>query len=90
MSEVDPWQRARKIAHLPGTDITPELVLARTLEKAKAGHIKNVCIYVQWTDESVDFDYCTMKQSDLAFMTIAMLMETMDEMRAAATKRREA
>lgn len=81
MSDIDPWRRARKLAHLPGTDITPELVLARTLEKAKAGHIKRVCVYIQWTDESTDFDWSTMKQSDLAFMAVAMQLLVMEEMR---------
>ena len=36
---------------------TPELVLARTLEKAKAGYIKSVVIGIVWDDDSVAADW---------------------------------
>ncbi len=48
------WQRVRKIAHLPGTKLTPEVVLARTLEKAQAGRIKSVVVVVEWMDGGED------------------------------------
>ena len=44
-----------KILHLPGTKLTPEVVLHRTLTKLP--HIKSVCIVIQWDDDSFDVDW---------------------------------
>lgn len=44
------WKRRRKIVSLPGAKLTPEVALARTLEKAQAGTIKSVYIGIEWDD----------------------------------------
>lgn len=69
------WQSVRKIATLPGVMLTPELVLARNLEKAR-GHldymdhvanpkIKSVWVGIQWWDDSYAYDYSLMTLEQL-------------------------
>jgi len=49
---------------MPGSkNATPEVVLARTLEKAKAGLIKGVIVAIVWDDDGVSSDHSTMKVS---------------------------
>lgn len=59
------WLRKRKIALFPGARRTPEVALAQTLEKAKAGHIKSVYIGIQWEDDSFVGDWSNMPVHDL-------------------------
>lgn len=58
MSEYTPT-----IVHLPGTRLTPDVVLHRTL--AKCAHIKSVCIVIQWGDDTFDIDWSQQKVSEL-------------------------
>lgn len=59
---ADAWLKTRKIAHLPGTKLTPEVVLARTLEKAP--RIKSVVVVVMWDDDTFDTDWSQMQVSE--------------------------
>ena len=58
MSEYEP-----KLVHLPGTKLTPEVVLHRTL--AKLDHIASVVVVIQWKDETFDTDWSQQKLSAL-------------------------
>lgn len=53
----------RKLRHLPGTRLTPEVVLHRTLNKVD--RIKAVAIVIQWDDDSMDTDWSQMPVSAL-------------------------
>ena len=55
--------KTRKIIHLTGTKLSPEVVLARTLEKAK--RMKGVFIVVQWDDFTFDMDWSQVSVSEL-------------------------
>lgn len=50
-----PWQQSRVIATMPNTRLTPQVCLARTLEKSNAGKIESVYIGVQWADSKNQF-----------------------------------
>lgn len=52
-----------KLVHLPGSKLTPEVVLHRTLNKID--HIKAVLVVIQWNDESFSSDWSQMKTSEL-------------------------
>lgn len=60
----------QKIHHLPGTRLTPEVVLHRTLEKVP--RIESILVVVRWDDGTVDSDWSQMKMSDLAFMLMSI------------------
>ena len=69
-----------KIVHLPGTELTPEVVLHRTLGKLE--HIKAVVVIIQWKNESFDSDWSMMKVSELCMAERALdyaVNETMFE-----------
>ena len=66
---------APKLVHLPGTELTPEVVLHRTLNKN--GRIKAVMVVIQWDDESFDTDWSMMKVSELC-MGIRVLERDVD------------
>ncbi|MFZ9406468.1 MAG: hypothetical protein ACO26U_05155 [Burkholderiaceae bacterium] len=67
MDEYDP-----KLVHLPGTKLTPEVVLHRTLNKLD--RIKSVAVVIQWDDNTLSIDWSQMKVSELCMA--AMLMDT--------------
>lgn len=71
MNEYEP-----KIVHLPGTELSPEVVLHRTL--AKIDRIKAVTIVIQWDDESFDADWSSMKTSELCMAAILLQGTTQD------------
>ena len=56
----------RKILHLPSTPLTPEVVLARTLEKCPS--IKNVAVMIEWDDTDVSCDWSNMRMRDLVYL----------------------
>lgn len=60
----------RKIVHLPGTKLTPEVALHRTLSKLE--HIKAVTIIIQWDDDTFDVDWSSMKASELAMASLVL------------------
>lgn len=62
------WRSERKLVTMPVEgSATPEVVLARTFEKAKAGHIKAVVIGIVWKDGSVSSDHSKLKMGDALF-----------------------
>lgn len=58
MSDYDP-----PLVHMPGTKLTPEVLLHRTLNKV--ARIKAVTIVIQWDDDTFDIDWSSMKVSEL-------------------------
>lgn len=63
----------QKIIHMPGTVLTAEVCLHRTL--TKIDHIKAVTIVIQWDDDTFDVDWSSMKSSALA-MAALMIQKT--------------
>lgn len=69
------WKSVRKIATMPGVVWTPEVVLARTLEKARAhidaaefcksAKVTSVYIGVQFSDGTYGYDYSRMSIEQL-------------------------
>lgn len=68
-----------KIVHLPGTKLTPEVLLHRTL--GKLARIKNVAIIIQWDDNTFDADWSSMTMSEFCMAAAILQMEAQDEMR---------
>lgn len=66
----------RKVVHLPGTILTPEVALARTMQKLP--RIKAVTIVIQWDDDTFDCDWSSMKTSELC-MASKVLDRQVDE-----------
>lgn len=58
------------LVHLPGTRLTPEVVLHRTVNKAS--HIKAVVVVIQWDDDTFDMDWSEMKASELAMAALIL------------------
>ena len=52
-----------KIHQLPGTMLSPKVVLARTMDKVD--RIKSVSIIIQWDDDTFDSDWSCQKVSEL-------------------------
>lgn len=65
MSDYDP-----KLVHLPGTKLTPEVVLHRTLNKL--GDIKAVAIVIQWNDDTMSVDWSQMRVSEVCMAAIML------------------
>lgn len=61
----------RKLRHLPGTRLTPEVVLHRTLNKID--RIKGVVVVIQWDDDSMDVDWSQMTVSALHMAGYAVM-----------------
>lgn len=61
----------RKLIHLPGTQLTPEVVLHRTLNKKD--HIKSVTVIIQWDDDSFAVDWS--EQTNSAFCMGATILQ---------------
>jgi hypothetical protein len=61
------------LVHLPGTKLTPEVVLHRTINKLD--RIKGVFVVIQWDDETFDADWSQMKVSELALAALLMSHE---------------
>lgn len=64
------------LVHLPGTPLTPEVVLHRTLNKC--ARIKAVVVIIKWDDDSFDTDHSLQSVADLA-MAARMLDNMTDE-----------
>lgn len=60
----------RKIIHLPGTELSPEVVLHRTLTKIDS--IKNITVVIQWKDDTLGADWSSMKSSELAMASFVL------------------
>lgn len=66
MSGYDP-----PLIHLPGTKLTPDVVLHRTLNKIE--HIEAVTVIIQWKfDSSMSVDWSSMAARDLALASLVM------------------
>lgn len=52
-----------RIVHLPGTRLTPDVVLHRTL--GEIDRIKALTIVIQWDDDSFTIDFSQQKMSEL-------------------------
>lgn len=66
-----------KVVHLPGTKLTPEVVLHRTLQKLDS--IAGVVVLIQWKDSTVDVDWSNMKLSELAFASVILQKTVVDQ-----------
>ena len=55
-----------KLVHLPGTKLTPEVVLHRTLNKTE--HIKAVAVIILWNNDEIATDWSQMKLSEICWM----------------------
>lgn len=58
MTEYEP-----PLVSLPGTRLSPEVLLHRTLNKV--GRMKAVTVIIQWDDDTFDCDWSSMKTSEL-------------------------
>lgn len=58
------------VVHLPGTQLTAEVVLHRTL--GKLDRIKNVIVVIQWDDDTMDIDWSQMKASELCMASVLL------------------
>jgi hypothetical protein len=65
-----------KIVGFPGADISPEVLLHRTLGKLEC--IKAVTVVIQWDDDSFVCEWSSMKMSELC-MASKMLSINIDE-----------
>ena len=65
-----------RLVHLPGTRLSPEVMLHRTLDKLD--RIKGIALVIQWDDESFDTDWSAMKVSELC-MASMVLTETVKD-----------
>lgn len=62
-----------KIAVFPGSKVSAEVVLHRTLNKTK--RIKSVAVVIQWDDDTMSADWSSMKRSEL-LMAATVLQHT--------------
>ncbi len=65
MSDYDP-----KLVHLPGTALSPEVVLHRTLQKLE--HIESVVVMIKWKKETFDADWSVQKTTDLTAQALLL------------------
>ncbi len=62
------FRKQRKIVTMPGSqNQTAEVVLARTLEKVRAGLIDGVVIAIDWKNGDASSDMSSMKVSDALY-----------------------
>lgn len=73
----------RTLHHFPGTKVTPELVLHRTLEKVP--RIKGVVVAIIWDDGSINADWSSMKSSELLMAARVMSIKADRELMAGET-----
>ncbi len=59
-----------KLVHMPGTAVSPQLVLHRTLDKLE--HIKAVTIIIQWNNDEFATDWSQMRVSELCMANMAL------------------
>lgn len=73
MSDYEP-----KVVHFPGTRLSPEVVLQRTL--AKLDHIESVAIVIGYKDSTKACDWSQMKVSELCMASMVLSEEARDVM----------
>lgn len=59
-----------RLVHLPGTTLTPEVVLHRTLNKLP--DIKAIAIVIQWNDDTFDTDWSQMRVSEICMAAMTL------------------
>lgn len=59
-----------KLVHLPGTAVSPQLVLHRTLDKLE--RIKAVTIIIQWDNDEYATDWSQMRVSELCMASMCL------------------
>lgn len=59
-----------KLVHLPGTAVSPQLVLHRTLDKLE--HIKAVTVIIQWHNDEIATDWSQMRVSELCMALLTL------------------
>ena len=68
-----------RLVHLPGTTLTPEVVLHRTLQKLD--RIKAVVVVIQWDDDTYAADWSQMRVSELCMAAMDLDVEVRAAMR---------
>lgn len=76
---MNEFLKDRKISHLRGTELTPEVVLARSLEKSK--WIKSVVLIIHWNDNTSDVDHSRQTLSELTFALKTLDIEVQNLMK---------
>lgn len=66
------------LVHLPGTKLSPEVVIHRTLDKLS--RIKNVIVIIQWDDNTMDCDWSQMKVSELSMAALVLQHNAMNQL----------
>jgi hypothetical protein len=64
------------INHLPGTKLSPEVVLHRTLQHVD--RIKSIVIIIDWDDDTVGIDYSQQKMSTLTYAEKMLTLKVND------------
>lgn len=70
------------LVHLPGTKLTPEVVLHRALNKLP--HIKSVVVLVQWENGTFATDWSFMSNGDFSRAALTLQADAMDVIRGRA------
>lgn len=65
-----------RLVHLPGTRLTPEVTLRRTLDKVD--RIKAVVTVIQWDDDTFDVDWSEQRTSNLAMASAVLAGNVQD------------
>jgi len=68
-----------RLVHLPGTVLTPEVVLHRTLNKTAC--IKAVVVVIQWDDDTYDVDWSQQRVSELCMASMTFTDKVLPVMR---------
>ena len=55
---------------LPGTRVSPEVILHRTLNKKE--HIRSVVVVVEWLDGSMDIDWSAISTSKMCMAAVLL------------------
>lgn len=67
-----------KIRIFPGSRVSPEVLLHRTLDKVK--RIKAVTAIIQWDDDTYSCDWSSMKVSELCMAEKILAIEVFKEL----------
>lgn len=63
------------LVHLPGTRLTPDVVLHRTLNKVE--RLKGVVVLLKWDDDTWDADWSQLKVSELCVASMILQSQAM-------------
>ena len=71
-----------KLISLPGSKVSPEVLLHRTLDKLD--RIKSIVMIIQWDDDSYACDWSSLKISELCMAEKILSLDVEDELRSKA------